>query len=90
MHLKQVRRHLTYKLIGFFKRSLSLTDGGLPGFARYFRYRVQLLSQVGLDELKLCFVRAEKLRTGIGIEGVRHLAGRSAREKGISLVLELE
>jgi hypothetical protein len=66
-------RYATHQLVCLLYCTLCLADSSLSGLPRQIRDLVQLLGQVGLDEFKLCFIAAEELRAGIGIERIRHI-----------------
>lgn len=64
-----------YQLVGLLEGALGSGDGGLARLARQLGDLVELLLEVGLDDLELALVRGEELGAGVGVEGVGHLVG---------------
>jgi hypothetical protein len=62
----------THNLVCFLQSTLCLRDGRFAWLAGHLWDLVELLGEVGLDELELSFITAEELRASVGVERVGH------------------
>lgn len=63
---------MTHNLLSLLDGPLGLREGRLARLAGQLGDLVELLGEVGLDELELSLVGAEELGARVGVEGVRH------------------